>query len=256
MNVESQEGNLDSDQLVTTISYNLARSYEGSGLMEEAKAVYEGLLVRHPDYTDARTRLAYIDLRQNPMDSGPKTVGALFEAEPQNMEVRSLYGWYLSKAKRKTMNIAEDQEQRHYKHTLQQFDKHDQYSLTGMGNLYLSLAREMRRDTEQDREKRRKTYEKSVEFYHKALQLDPKNAYAAQGVGITLAEDKKDFSSAIQIFSKVKDTVKDSSVLINLGHIYGELKQYPKAIENVSSSPYRIVRLWTNQTISCSMKQQ
>ena len=234
MNVESQDGNVDSDQLVTTISYNLARSYEGSGLLDEAKAVYEGLLVRHPDYTDARTRLAYIDLRQNPTSEGPVTMGALFEAEAQNMEVRSLYGWYLSKAKKKTMNVAEDQEQRHYKHTLQQFDKHDQYSLTGMGNLYLTLAREMRRETDQDRDKRRKTFEKSVEFYHKALQLDPKNAYAAQGTGIALAEDKKDFSGAVQIFSKVKDTIKDSSVLINLGHIYGELKQYSKAIENVS----------------------
>ena len=234
MNRQESEGNTESDQLVTTISYNLARSFEGSGLLDEAKSVYESLLVRHPDYTDACTRVAYIELRQNPTSEGPKAMGALYEAESRNLEVRALYGWYLSKAKRRTTNIAEDQEQRHYKHTLQQHDKHDVYSLTGMGNLYLTLAREMRRDTEQDKERRRKTYEKSVEFFSKALQLDPMNAYAVQGFAIALAEDKKDFPGAVQLFSKIKDTIKDSCVLINLGHAYGELKQYGRAIESVS----------------------
>jgi RNA polymerase-associated protein CTR9 len=242
---DSAEEQVDSDALVTTISYNLGRSYDGAGLLDEARQIYDGLLARHADYPDARARMAYIELRQNPTVDGPKAMAALYEAESSNLEVRSLYGWYLSKAKKRVSNIAEDQEQRHYKHTLQNHDKHDQYSLTGMGNLYLTLAREMRRDTEPDREKRRKTYEKAVEFYVKALQLDGRNAYAAQGIGIALAEDRKEFTSAVQIFSKVKDTIKDSSVFINLGHVYAELKQYSRAIESVSQAkPRRPVDRW------------
>lgn len=224
---------VDTDALVTTISYNLARTYEAAGLLDEAHKVYEGLLARHSDYTDANTRLAYIALRKNPTDDGPKAMAALYQTDSTNLEVRSLFGWYLSRSKKRTTNIAEDQEQRHYKHTLQHHDKHDRYSLTGMGNLYLTTAREMRRDTEQDKDKRRKTYEKAVEFYDKALQLDPRNAYAAQGIGIALVEDKKDFAAAVQVFSKVKDTIRDPSVYINLGHVYAELKQYSRAIENV-----------------------
>lgn len=233
---EKDEGT-DTDALVTTISYNLARTYEAAGLLDEAKQVYEGLLARHEDYTDARTRLAYIELRQNPTEDGPKAMAALYETDSMNLEVRSLFGWYLSKAKRRAPNIAEDQEQRHYKHTLQHHDKHDRYSLTGMGNLYLTTAREMRRDTDQDKEKRRKTYEKAVEFYDKALQLDPRNAYAAQGIAIALVEDRKDLTAAVQLFSKIRDTVKDSSVYVNLGHVFAELKQYSRSIESVSSSP-------------------
>ena len=229
-----KEENFDTDALITTTSFNLARTYEALNLLDEAKQVYHGLLARHDDYTDARTRLAYIELRQNPTVDGPKAMAALYTADSGNLEVRSLYGWYLSKAKKRVANIAEDQEQRHYKHTLQHHDKHDQYSLTGMGNLYLASAREMRRDTDQDKDKRRKNYEKAVEFHHKALQLDPRNAYAAQGIGIALAEDKKEFTAALQIFSKIKDTVRDASVYINLGHVYGELKQYSRAIESVS----------------------
>lgn len=230
---EKNEG-LDTDALVTTISYNLARTYEASGLLDEAKQVYEGLLARHADYTDARTRLAYIELRQNPTEDGPKVMQALYEMDSTNLEVRSLFGWFLTRAKKRTINVAEDQEQRHYKHTLQHYDKHDRYSLTGMGNVYLTAAREMRRESESDKAKRSKQYEKAVEFYDKALQLDPKNAYAAQGIAISLIEDKKDLTSAVQIFSKIRDTVREASVYVNLGHVFCELKQYSRSIESVS----------------------
>lgn len=229
-----EEDPVDMDGTITTTSFNLARTYEALGVLDDARQVYEGLLERHSDYTDARARLAFIELRQNPTVDGPKAMADLYEAEGSNLEVRSLYGWYLNKSKKRVANIADDQEQRLYKHTLLNHDKHDQYALTGMGNLYLATAREMRRETEQEREKRRNTYQRAIEFYHKALQLDPRNAFAAQGVGIVLADDKKDFPAAVQIFSKVKDTVRDASVYINLGHVYGELKQYTRAIEAVS----------------------
>ena len=235
-----REEEVDTDALVTTISYNLARTYEAAGLLDEAKKVYEGLLERHSDYADAITRLSYINLRQDPKGDGPKTMKELNTNEAGNMEVRSLFAWFLGKSKPRTNNIAEDMEQRYYKHTLQNHDKHDRYSLTGMGNLYLQTAREMRRDNEQDKEKRRKMYERAVEFFDKALQLDPQNAYAAQGIAIALIEDKKDFSNALQIFSKVKETLREPSVYINLGHVYAELKQLSKSIENVSYAHFSL----------------
>ncbi|ORY17631.1 hypothetical protein BCR34DRAFT_596805 [Clohesyomyces aquaticus] len=234
----SKDETIDTDALVTTISYNLARTYESEGMLGQAKEVYQGLLNRHSDYIDAQIRLAYISLRQNPNDEGPKAIAELWASDERkkNLEVRALYGWYLSRSKKRTLLIAEDQEQRHYKHTLQNQEKHDRYSLTGMGNIHLTIAREMRRDTEQDKEKRRKMYEKAVEFFDKALQLDPKNAYAAQGIAIALVEDKKDYASALQIFSKVKETMKDYSVFMNLGHTYCEVKQYARAIENYEAA--------------------
>jgi RNA polymerase-associated protein CTR9 len=231
----TRDESIDTDALVTSISYNLGRTYESEGMLTEAKDVYEGLLKRHADYIDARIRLAYIKLRQHPTDEGPKAVVKLYEQNPDNIEVRTLYGWYISKSKKKTLNFNDDQEQRHHKHTLQKVagQKHDLYALTSMGNIHLTIAREMRRDTEQEKEKRHKAYEKAVEFFDKVLQLDSKNAYAAQGIAIALVEDKKDFSSALQILSKVKDTLKDYSVFMNLGHTYCEIKQYARAIESV-----------------------
>ena len=233
---EGREDKSDNDALVTTISYNLGRTYEAADMWDEAKKVYEGLLERHNDYTEASARLTYIALRQSPTDEGPKKMAKLYEVDSTNLEVRALFGWYLSKSKKRVANLAEDHEQRHYKHTLQYHDKHDRYALTGMGNVHLLAARDMRRETDQEKEKRRKIYQRAIEFFDKALQLDPKNAYAAQGIAIALVDDKKNYSSAVQILSKVRDTLKDASVYLNLGHVYAELRQYSRSIEHYEAA--------------------
>lgn len=234
MRIGEKDPSLDTDALVSTISFNLGRSYESRGLTDKAMEVYEGLLARHDDYTDARTRLAYIKLRKSPNKEGPDAAAKLYQENSNDLEVRALYGWYLGKvhSRKRPANIAEDPEFRHYKRTLQNHDKHDRYALIGMGNLHLLQAREMRRETESDKQKRSIGYGKAVEFFEKALSLDPKNAYAAQGVAIALIEDKKDFKTGLAILNKVRETVRDSHVYVNLGHIYAELKQYSKAIEH------------------------
>ncbi|KAI3338935.1 hypothetical protein F4824DRAFT_65190 [Ustulina deusta] len=234
MRIGEKGEDMDTDALVTTISFNLGRSYESQGLIDKAIEVYEQLIARHDDYTDAQARLAYIKLRKNPNKEGPDAVAKLYQANSADLEVRALYGWYLGRvnSRKKFANVNEDPELRHYKHTLQNYDKHDRYALIGMGNLYMMAAREMRRETEQEKQKRSATYTRAVEFFDKALQLDPKNAHAAQGVAIALIEDKKDYTNALPIFLKVRETIKDANVYINIGHTYAELRQFSKAIEN------------------------
>ncbi|KAL7626241.1 protein required for normal CLN1 and CLN2 G1 cyclin expression [Parahypoxylon ruwenzoriense] len=238
MRIGEKGEDIDTDALVTTISFNLGRSYESQGLTDQAVEVYERLVARHDDYTDAKARLAYIKLRKNPNKEGPDAVAKLYQENPSDLEVRALYGWYLSRmsSRKKSGNVNEDPELRHYKHTLQNYDKHDRYALVGMGNLYMMAAREMRRETEQEKQKRSAGYTRAVEFFDKALQLDPKNAYAAQGIAIALVEDKKDYKSALPIFLKVRETIKDANVYINIGHIYAELRQFSKAIESYETA--------------------
>ncbi|KAH6998509.1 RNA polymerase II-associated protein [Ilyonectria sp. MPI-CAGE-AT-0026] len=234
MRIGEKDPDMDTDALVSTISFNLGRSYESRALTDKAVEVYEGLLARHDDYTDARARLAYIKLRKNPNKEGPDAVAKLYQENNTDLEVRSLYGWYLGKvhSRKRPANINEDPEFRHYKHTLQNHDKHDRHALVGMGNLYLAQAREMRRESDSEKQKRSVTYGKAVEFFEKALSLDPKNAYAAQGIAIALVEDRKDYKGALGIFNKVRETLRDSHLYVNLGHIYAELRQYSKAIEH------------------------
>lgn len=67
-----------------------------------------------------------------------------------------------------------DPETRHYKHTLQHFEKHDRYALLGMGNMFLMNARDMPRNTDQEKKAKTKQYAKAVEFFDKVLLLDSK----------------------------------------------------------------------------------
>lgn len=258
---KDDDADTDIDALITTIGFNLGRSYEARDLTDQAVEVYERLLKHHDNYTDARTRLVYIKLCQSPQDKGPDSVTKLYEDNSTDLEVRALYGWYLGKvySRRRPNNIAEDPELRHYKHTLQNHNKRDRYALVGMGNLYLQSAREMRRGTDQEKQKRSAMYSKAVEFFEKTLQLDPQNAYAAQGIAIALVEEKKDFQNALLIFHKVRDTIKDAYVYVNLGHIYSEIRQYSRAIksygialskENKSNDPSILAclgRVWLNK---------
>jgi len=234
-----RDSSIDIDALVTTISFNLARTYEAENMDEEAKGVYTSLLQRHPDYTDASLRLTYIALNTDPA-AGAASIKQLIEADPSNLEIRSLYGWYINKTKKRTLALNEDAEQRHYKHTLQTYDKHDLYSLTGMGNLHLAVAREMPRSTDQEKDKRSSVYRRAVEFFDKVLALDPRNAYAAQGMGIALVEDRKDLQSSIQIFSRVRESIKEYSVHLNLGHVFVDVKQWGRSIENYEIALARI----------------
>ncbi|RPA77630.1 TPR-like protein [Ascobolus immersus RN42] len=234
-NASSKDSTLDSDALSTSLTYNLGRLEEACGNTDEAIKLYEEVKKRHEGYVDANARFLYLAMKRSPEEAS-KLGSKLLDSNGNNPEVRALVGWYMGKNRRKfpsnLAQVQEDQEHRLHKHTLQHYDKHDRYALTAMGNIYLIVAREMKRETESDRDKRSRMYEKAVEFFDKALLLDPKNAYAAQGLAIALAEDKRNYSVALQIFTKLKETVKEGFIFNNLGHCLTSLDQYPRAIEN------------------------
>ncbi|KAK9241421.1 hypothetical protein V1525DRAFT_393100 [Lipomyces kononenkoae] len=230
-----------SESLLISLTYNLGRLEEQAGKIEEAKKLFTGIEERMQGYIDAKLRLCYLALNESEeggegrptLEQAVAKMQDLIETDSSNLEVRALHGWYLHQHQRKrppAKNVNEDIEHRHYKHTLQYYDKHDLYSLIAMGNIYLTNAREMRPTNEQDADRRRKTYEKAVEFFDKALLLDPRSSYAAQGIAIALAEDRK-FNKAVGIFGKVRETLNDVSAYINLGHCLTELKNYTRAIE-------------------------
>ncbi|KAK9464773.1 hypothetical protein V1512DRAFT_229890 [Lipomyces arxii] len=227
------------ESLIVTLTYNLGRLQEQIGRIDDAKSAYAKVEVLMPGYVDARLRLCYLALKDSE-DGGSTTpeeamkkMQELIETESGNLEVRALHGWYLHQHQRKRpppKNINEDIEQRHYKHTLLYYDKYDIYSLTAMANIHLAAAREMRPASEADADKRKRAYERAVELFDKCLQLDGNNAYAAQGIAIALAEEKK-YNIAAGIFGKIRETLNDVSPFINLGHCLTEMKNYSRAIE-------------------------
>jgi RNA polymerase-associated protein CTR9 len=139
--------------------------------------------------------------------------------------------------------------------TLKDHDNHDVYSLCAAGWIMYHQSRESRDTTSKGLEERKRGFQRSAEFYEKALHLDPLCAFAAQGLAITTAEDAldsfggaapptsgidetqkrfKNAREALDIFAKVRESVNDGSVYLNIGHCHYARDEFDRAIESVS----------------------
>jgi len=138
--------------------------------------------------------------------------------------------------------------------TLKDHDKHDVYSLCAAGWIMYHQSRESRDTSGKGLEERRRGFQRSAEFYEKALHLDPLCAVAAQGLAIVTAEDalgllgsvppisgtdeaqkrSKNAREALDVFAKVRESINDGSVYFNMGHCYYARDEFDRAIESVS----------------------
>lgn len=215
----SDGGDFEND---ITVLFNQARAYEEVDV-EKAKDIYSKILDEEPEYIDARIRSAYLAITSGDANSTQVVDDLMADYGHSNYNVRYLYTWFLTRSRPKDAMRKLEQT---FKHTLTKMSKHDGYALTGLGNVYLNFARESREE-----KKRQTFFLRSAELFDKALQIDPANAHAAQGVGILLVENKKP-ELAMHIFARVRETLReDPSVHINCGHCLAELKQFGKSIE-------------------------
>jgi RNA polymerase-associated protein CTR9 len=136
--------------------------------------------------------------------------------------------------------------------TLKDHDKHDVYSLCAAGWIMYHQSRESRDTSSKGSEERKRGFQRSAEFYEKALHLDPLCAFAAQGLAIVTAEDAlgtlsggapsadegqkrlKNAREALDVFAKVRESINDGSVYFNMGHCYYARDEFDRAIESVS----------------------
>lgn len=217
--------------LEITLKYNIARSEESSNnkeKLQDAMKLYNEILEECPHYVNAKIRwltIACLSEDRNVKEEVQK----LLEEESDDLEVRSFYGWYLKKFGSKhgiSKDKSKDLESEHHRETLTKFTSHDCYALISMANVYCALAREVK-----EQQKKDQYYIRAAQLYQKVLNLDSKNAYAAQGIAIIFAE-KKQNGLALEIFRKVRDSLNDITVYLNMGHCLLDLKQFAKAIEN------------------------
>jgi RNA polymerase-associated protein CTR9 len=223
----------EDSRLRVTVTYNIARLDDATGEPNKAREGYNKVLDMAPGYLDAKIRIAYINAALGEKGA-EKQIEDLMVENPKNLEVRALYGWFLRRQRRQAGSrpgSADDgKEQKHYKQSLVEINKHDCYSLVALGNIYLAIAREIRVAKNADAERKDKSYSKAAELFDKALHLDPRNAFAAQGIAIIFAETKMP-ELAMHFFGKIRETLDDISVHVNSGHCLLELRQFAKAIE-------------------------
>ena len=222
------EGQQDATAISTAIKYNLGRCAEKAGDIAKARATYEEVLSRQPNYVDAIARLAYLAYVDGDKVRSDELSQQMLTIEPNNVETRALHGWLLNRTKTRVAGrpYHEDPEMRHHDYTLKHIDNLELYSMIAVGNFWLRSARE----SGNDRNKQLKHYELAVKFFEKTLQIDAHNAYAAQGLAIAYVE-QREHNRALAIFNKVRETLVDESIFFNLGHCHADLRQWTRAIE-------------------------
>lgn len=236
--------------------YNLGVVCEDTGEKEKAKDIYERILLRHPEYVDAKARLALMHLSHRNFDKANGLLKEALTSQTGNGELRALYTYFLIESNQikqaRDFSVA----------TLKDHDKQDIYALCASGALLYTQARENKDPGPEASMERANRFFRAAEFFEKAIQLDHHCAFAAQGLAIALAEHviggasmgsqngsssgvdgnairAKNIRDAITIFTKVKEAVNDGSVYVNLGHCYYLRDEFERSIENYNTASKR-----------------
>ncbi|KAF8629244.1 hypothetical protein AX17_005823 [Amanita inopinata Kibby_2008] len=242
--------------LSTTVLYNFARVYEDLGEDNFAKDAYDKLLSRHPEYVDAKVRLAQMLSNINRHNEAHELLKQSLASQSSNLNIRAYYTYFLIQSN--LPKLAKD----FVFATLKDHDKYDVYSLCAAGWIQYYQSRESRETTSKGIDERKRGFQRSAEFYEKALQLDPMCAFAAQGLAIVTAEDAlgtlggglpgpattsadesqkrfKNARDALDVFAKVRESINDGSVYVNMGHCYYARDEFDRAIEGYETASSR-----------------
>ena len=230
----SNNDNTDVNPLNITIDFNIARITEEIN-PKDAEPLYSSIITEHPNYIAAKVRslfCKFVNKDSDKDESFVKDIENLVTKYEDNLEIRSFYTWFLDNDETRSKKTLNTLLTTHTKDTLTKYDSHDLYALISLANLYLVIARDLRKtQSSKDMEKSKQSFLKAIQLYQKVLQIDPLNCYGAQGIAICFAQSKR-LGPALEILRKVRDSINNANVHINLSHCLLEMNEYSKAIEN------------------------
>jgi RNA polymerase-associated protein CTR9 len=202
------------------------------------------LLFNHPFI--AKIRLAHMHTSLNENHDANELLKQALSSQSSNLNLRAFYTYFLIRSNQ--FKLAKD----FVFATLKEYGGRDMYSLCAAGWIMYHQARENRDQEPKAAEERRRGFQRSAELYEKALQCDPLCAFAAQGLAIVTAEDAlaslsgallpagdetqkrfKNARDALDVFAKVRESINDGSVYLNMGHCYYARDEFDRAIESV-----------------------
>jgi RNA polymerase-associated protein CTR9 len=201
-----------------SITYNLALLHEKQGHHEAAQELYCAILAEHPSYINCYMRLSCIardrgDTKEagvwfsRAMDIDPDNADSL--AYSANLGMRCGEWASAQKSLERIMDLPGCRK--------------DSYAVVSLGNVYFSNL--------DDKGKYDKHIGYASNFFHQVVSADPSNAYAANGLGMVLAE-KAMLDQAKDVFARVREVSAEvvGDVWINLAHVYLAQNKHSEAI--------------------------
>ncbi|CAG9839945.1 unnamed protein product [Diabrotica balteata] len=205
-----------------TMTYNLARLNEAMCLFDKAEKLYKDILKEHPIYVDCYLRLGCMARDKGHVYDASDWFKEAFRIDTEHPDAWSLLG---------NLHLAKQEwgpGQKKYERILKNpSTSQDAYSLIALGNVWLQTVHQPTKD----KERIKRHQERALTLYKQVLKIDPKNIFAANGVGAVLAH-KNAVNEARDIFAQVREATADfSDVWLNIAHIYVEQKQFVSAIQ-------------------------
>eukprot|EP00492_Amphilonche_elongata_P005194 TRINITY_DN660_c0_g1_i1.p1 TRINITY_DN660_c0_g1~~TRINITY_DN660_c0_g1_i1.p1 ORF type:complete len:560 (-),score=172.71 TRINITY_DN660_c0_g1_i1:2-1681(-) len=125
-------------------------------------------------------------------------------------------------------------------------DRNDVYNIVALGNF--NLQTRSRDDSDKLNE--------AAKWYYQALQMDPNNVYAANGIAVCLAELHL-LTEAKLILEQLREVSNLADVWVNLGHIFmkkqfiqGAVTKYETALRRVGDNDYNEIAMYLSKVLS------
>ncbi|CAG7835863.1 unnamed protein product [Allacma fusca] len=210
------------NSICVTTTYNMARLHEAMCQFGEAERLYKNILKDHPNYVDCYLRLGCMARDKGQIFDASYWFKDALQLNNEHPDAWSLIGnLHLSKLE---WGPGQKKFERILKNPQYQ---NDAYSMIALGNVWLQTLHTPSRD----KEKEKRHQERAISIYRQVLRNDPKNIWAANGIGAILAH-KGSFNEARDVFAQVREATADfSDVWLNIAHIYVEQKQYVSAVQ-------------------------
>ena len=105
-------------------------------------------------------------------------------------------------------------------------NKNHPYAMVGLGDVWLDALYNVRSNEKDEKDKIKKFRDNAIGLFVAVLKKNPRNAWAANGIGCVLVHQGK-IQDARDVFSQVREAAPDlADVFLNLAHIHMETKQY------------------------------
>ncbi|VDM34900.1 unnamed protein product [Hydatigera taeniaeformis] len=230
--------------LAVTVRYNQARLHEAMNRPDLAEAAYKSILLQHPTYVDCYMRLGCIARDRGQLRDASLWFREVLEVNPDQPDAWSLLGQlHLSRGEVEAA-------QRKFERIIRQPKyRADAYCRITLGNVWLrslhhhhyhnrynanaNQTQQQQQQQGRDKDRRRRHEERALSCYKAVLSADPRNIWAAHGIGCVLAH-KGFINEARDVFAQVREATADfPDVWMNIAHVYVEQKQYTAAIQMV-----------------------
>lgn len=201
-----------------SITFNLALLHEKQGHHEAAAELYKAILAEHPNYVNCYLRLSCIARDSGNINEASRWFKQAIDIDKDNPDVLAYIG-------NLRMRSGEwGPAQKNFEKILSMPDlRTDSYAMLSLGNIYFSNL--------EDKGKYEKHLQHAANFYQQILLVDISNSYAANGLGMVLAE-KGMLDQAKDVFARVREASSEilGDVWVNLAHVYLALNKHNEAI--------------------------